>query len=827
MSFSINTNIASLQAQNYLRIDQNFQSKTIDQVTSGLRIVNSGDDAAGLAIANGDRSNEAVLTQGIKNANDGLSQLQIADGGLSNISQLLDRARTLATQSASGAFAGDRGVLNSEFQSVIQEVNRQAQAIGLNQGGTFATNLNVFVGGGAASGNINANTNGTVSINLSQSTIDAKSLGLEGVQATGSTGTDIGTGSADSVANILSNVSNQATIGNNTTTFTFTGPGFSDTTGSNVLKVAVNLTGVTDSNTLVTAINQAIQNAGNGSSQQATAFKNANVTAAVNTDASGKQQLSFNSASTAFQVQGDDQVATGLLGNFQTVAGPVLAATGVVANSQTTSILFGTSAATESVKLRVLGDGLTGLAANDLTVGLVAADTATTAAAKINTQIAATAALAGTGIKAVVTGASSDHIQFQGPGGTSFQVLSAGDTNNALGLGSFGTASGIGAAGAGLFDYNTLTAAAVPLAAGTTTNVSVSLNGGATINLGAVASSATIATDVTNLNAVFQGNATTRAAGLIATTDVGGTHLIISTTAGSSENFRLQLSGAATNDFGFGVPGVTAAAVVPGSGISAYAAKDTVNSAGAESSANSALNTDVYAFSGLRNVGDAQTVTISAVDPTGTAHSLNVGLTTANAGTLDQAVSTINQAILASNDSTLKQVGAFKEQGTTASTPVNGAEGIRFMSAGDAFKISLGVSAISANGTTSVGLADGGTGLSGAGVLSSAVAGTGGTADISNIATATAAVSQLANSVTTLGAAQAAVGRGENQFNYAVNLASSQLTNLAAAESGIRDADMASESASLTKASIQLQAGIAAMAQANAAPQQVLTLLQH
>ena len=102
MSFSINTNITSLQAQNYLRLTSDFQSNTINQVTSGKRIVNSGDDAAGLAVANEDRSNEAVLTQGIQNANNGLATLQTADGGLSNISQLLDRARTLATESASG-----------------------------------------------------------------------------------------------------------------------------------------------------------------------------------------------------------------------------------------------------------------------------------------------------------------------------------------------------------------------------------------------------------------------------------------------------------------------------------------------------------------------------------------------------------------------------------------------------------------------------------------------------------------------------------------------------------------------------------------------------
>src|ERR1700733_13023179 len=110
-SFSILTNVASLQAQNYLPANQTFQNKTINRVTSGLRIVNSGDDAAGLSIANGYRSDEAVLTQGVRNANDGISQLQIADGGIGNISALLERARTLATQSASGTFTGDRTVL--------------------------------------------------------------------------------------------------------------------------------------------------------------------------------------------------------------------------------------------------------------------------------------------------------------------------------------------------------------------------------------------------------------------------------------------------------------------------------------------------------------------------------------------------------------------------------------------------------------------------------------------------------------------------------------------------------------------------------------------
>src|SRR5579862_3862468 len=116
MSLDILTNISSLQSQNYLNSNVAFQAQTINEVTSGMRIVNAGDDAAGLAVANTYRSDEAVLSQGIRNANDGLATLQTIDGGMSNISELLDRASTLAAQSASQAFQGDRTVLNNEFQ---------------------------------------------------------------------------------------------------------------------------------------------------------------------------------------------------------------------------------------------------------------------------------------------------------------------------------------------------------------------------------------------------------------------------------------------------------------------------------------------------------------------------------------------------------------------------------------------------------------------------------------------------------------------------------------------------------------------------------------
>src|SRR5437763_4843038 len=108
MAFSIQTNVNSLVAQENLRVNSNFQSQTITRLTSGFRINSSADDAAGLVIANQYRSSIVELTQGVRNANDGVSSLQIVDGGLNEISSMLDRMKVLATQSSSGTFAGNR-----------------------------------------------------------------------------------------------------------------------------------------------------------------------------------------------------------------------------------------------------------------------------------------------------------------------------------------------------------------------------------------------------------------------------------------------------------------------------------------------------------------------------------------------------------------------------------------------------------------------------------------------------------------------------------------------------------------------------------------------
>ena len=166
---SIQTNIASLTAQQNLNTNNTFMNNTITQLTSGYRINSSSDDAAGLVVANQYRSNVAELTQGVRNANDGVSQLQIIDGGLNNISTILDRLKTLATESSSDTFTGSRATLNAEYQDMIGEINRQADNIGLGANtNNMAKSLNVYIGGNTAG----------VTVDLSAGKVDATTMGL-------------------------------------------------------------------------------------------------------------------------------------------------------------------------------------------------------------------------------------------------------------------------------------------------------------------------------------------------------------------------------------------------------------------------------------------------------------------------------------------------------------------------------------------------------------------------------------------------------------------------------------------------------------------------
>jgi len=194
MSFSIQTNVNSLIAQENLRVNNEFQSRTIGRLTSGYRINSSGDDAAGLAVANKYRSDVVELEQGVRNANDGISALQIVDGGLNNISKILDRLKTLATQSASTTFTGDRATLNNEYQDLLTEITRQASNIGMVAGGRYNTVISVYGGGG----NVQSNAKVTVDLSGSANQVDATALGLSSTTVGGG-GSTLSGGTANTV----------------------------------------------------------------------------------------------------------------------------------------------------------------------------------------------------------------------------------------------------------------------------------------------------------------------------------------------------------------------------------------------------------------------------------------------------------------------------------------------------------------------------------------------------------------------------------------------------------------------------------------------------
>lgn len=134
MGLRINTNVSSLNAQRNLSGTRLSQQKTLEQLSSGQRINRAGDDAAGLAISENLKAQIRGLAQAERNAQDGISLVQIAEGGLSEVSNIMIRLRELAVQSASDTIgATERKFLNVEFEQLTSEVDRIANSTEFNR----------------------------------------------------------------------------------------------------------------------------------------------------------------------------------------------------------------------------------------------------------------------------------------------------------------------------------------------------------------------------------------------------------------------------------------------------------------------------------------------------------------------------------------------------------------------------------------------------------------------------------------------------------------------------------------------------------------------
>ncbi len=183
MGLRVNTNVASINAQRNLssvtdRLGNNFR-----RLSTGLRISTAADDAAGLAISERLRSQVRSLEQAKRNANDGISFVQTAEGALNEVSSILVRLRELAVQSANGSVSNqDKETLDEEFQSLVSEINRIGQSTefnGIKLLDGSSTSVTFQIGFGTESGidTLAVSLSATLSSDLSLNSLDIGSGG--------------------------------------------------------------------------------------------------------------------------------------------------------------------------------------------------------------------------------------------------------------------------------------------------------------------------------------------------------------------------------------------------------------------------------------------------------------------------------------------------------------------------------------------------------------------------------------------------------------------------------------------------------------------------
>jgi len=254
MALTVNTNIASLTAQRNLTGSQNDLSTSLQRLSSGLRINSAKDDAAGLAISERFTAQIRGLNQGIRNANDGISVAQTAEGAMSEITNNLQRIRELAVQSANASnTADDRSALQVEVNALLSEIQRVATNTNFNgnqllngtfNGATFQVGANkgetVDFGNiadmqTAALGSTTTNTSAGLSANSSTITVlTAVTAGTFTIDSGNGNGA-VSIGGLDAAASAQVRAGDLVTAINNVSSQTGVGATYNTSTGAIVL----------------------------------------------------------------------------------------------------------------------------------------------------------------------------------------------------------------------------------------------------------------------------------------------------------------------------------------------------------------------------------------------------------------------------------------------------------------------------------------------------------------------------------------------------------------------------------------------------------------
>ncbi|QTE29853.1 flagellin N-terminal helical domain-containing protein [Pengzhenrongella sicca] len=205
MALSINTNMAALNAYRNLNTTQNDLSKSLEKLSSGFRINRAADDAAGLAISEGMRSQMGGITMGVRNAQDGISLVQTAEGALNETTSILQRMRDLTVQGANTGSLTDEASANIQVE--LTDLTKEIDSIAMKT----KFNGQSLLGGGAAgaagtaytgSFQVGANAGDTVSVTIASAKVS--DLGLQSVATTVGSGVGGGLVSLAASANATS-----------------------------------------------------------------------------------------------------------------------------------------------------------------------------------------------------------------------------------------------------------------------------------------------------------------------------------------------------------------------------------------------------------------------------------------------------------------------------------------------------------------------------------------------------------------------------------------------------------------------------------------------
>lgn len=177
MGIIVNTNVGSLVAQGYLNTNQAKLSKTLNRLSSGLRVTEAKDDPAGLAIAQSMLSSVRALKQGSRNGGDGVSLLQTAQGAMTQTLDILQRMREIASQASSGTYTSTNLTnLDTEFQALLTEIDRVQS--------TSTFNGVDLLNGGSVSIQIGEANTGNDRISLTLTATSASDLGIDSSDVT-------------------------------------------------------------------------------------------------------------------------------------------------------------------------------------------------------------------------------------------------------------------------------------------------------------------------------------------------------------------------------------------------------------------------------------------------------------------------------------------------------------------------------------------------------------------------------------------------------------------------------------------------------------------